>query len=310
MTQKKRNHHYIPNKSYLANFSDSKGKIWVLDSDDKIYQTSPAKTFKQKYFYIITLNKKNGGSLIVENTLAGIEGIYAAIYHNKINKVKPLTIHERAAVAVFLAAMYLRTKSQRENFRKALIDLRNKMKEWQVAFKKDKGMRDFYSRLPKSKNSKGITLPELEKGIKDFDEFHAASVMTSLPEVSQIIFDMKWCFVRIENTDEVFVTSDDPFRILRPESIKKYGPKAFGSSPGLLYKDTEITIPLSSKIALVAGWKLKDNMTIQADKKAVDQINIRTIMHASEKVVADNQEILKEILKKAPKKLEKSTKSW
>lgn len=298
MQKKNKGQHYIPNKSYLKNFSDISGMIWVLDNKDKIYPTNPSNIFKEGYFYKISLKDNKGGTLLVENTLANIESAYGNIYHNKIDKKLLLSIEEKSIVSVFLAAMYLRTKNLRNNLKKMFEGLQSKLEEWKTMFEKNKEARDFSSSLPSDPNAQTFSLEDIKNVIENSDEYHTITMMDALPYIAQIIFDMRWCYLTTTDKENGFITSDSPFQILRPESIKKYGPQAFGSSPGLLYEDSEVTIPLSSQMAILAGWKLEQESIFEADKTFVEQINLRTIMHANEKIIANNKSILERICNK------------
>ncbi len=301
MENKKIGHHYIPNSSYLKNFTDNSGKVWVLDGNDRIYGTNPANIFKENNFYTITLKKGGGGSLIVENTLANIESAYANIFREKIAKNLPLSDQERATISFFLAALYLRTKSKREELRKGFKNLQNQLTKIKSMFENNEQARRVSAPIPSDSGDIIFTMSDLAKLNEDLNELHTISIAETLPQIAQIIFDMKWCFLKIKNTNDVFLSSDNPFRILRPESIKKYGPCALGSVPGFQYNDAEITFPLSSKIALLGGWKMNRNETLEPEKEMINEINRRSIMYANEKVIADNRKILEWILQNTPK---------
>ncbi len=295
-TQKKQGHHFVPNNSYLKNFADASGKVWVLDRAGKLYQTNPANIFKEGNFYTITL-KNGGGSLVVEDTLANIEGVFATLYRDKIEKGLLLTPAERAQAAVFFAALYLRTKSHREGIQGMLGQLHDSMQRWKTMFENNPKAREFAAAVPRSSDSESIYMEDVKDALDNVGEFHTTTMMDSLPEVAQIIFEMKWCFMTAPSGFE-FITSEDPFQILRPESIKKYGAKAIGSVPGLVYNDSEVTIPLSSTHAILAGWQLDDNFIIEAERALAEQINIRTLMRAQD-VVAQNRSVLDKIIDNA-----------
>ncbi len=114
------------------------------------------------------------------------------------------------------------------------------------------------------------------------------NVIDQLPEISQIIFDMKWAV--LVNRGGNFVTSDDPVTVLRPQSIRKHGANAIGSAPGLLYDDSELTLPLSKERLLLAGWQLNEDSYLDAPDDIVEKLNHRTITKSSEKIVAKSQE--------------------
>lgn len=111
----KKRQHTVP-KCYLENFSDENGFVWVLDIKDNIFKTKPENILVESHFYTVTL-KNREKSLIVEDTLANIEGAYITIFKNKISKDLFLTDDERAKVSIFIAALFLRTKSHREGLK-------------------------------------------------------------------------------------------------------------------------------------------------------------------------------------------------
>lgn len=294
MTKKKTGQHYIPNTSYLSNFADDSGKVWVLDAADKIYSTNPFNIFKEQHFYTIKL-AGGGGSLIVEDTLANIEGTFATIYREKISQSKALTLNEKAEVAVFLAALHLRTKRHREGLRGALDQLLSGMKDWKKQFETlPESQRRVHAATPSSHNGESMNMEDIERALANVDDIHSTTMIDNLPEMAQLIFDMDWQYLPAPES-EVFVTSEDPFRVLRPEAMKKYGANAFGSIAGLGWADAEFTLPLSSTLALYGVRKGVGDGILKIDKRQLDQINYRTIMYANEKVVACKPDVLEEI---------------
>jgi hypothetical protein len=293
MLRKKKGLHYVPNKSHLENFSDVSGKVWVLNSAGKIFPTNPTNIFKEGDFYVVRLNG-GGGSLVIEDTLANIEGAFAAIYKEKIAKGLELTDAERAKVAIFLGALYLRTRSYRDGMRGMLQQLADGMSRWKTMFKNNPKAREFAASMPSGGEGEKIYPDDVKRALDNADEFHSVIMMDSLPKVAQMIFDMKWCIVSAPD-GKAFITSDDPFQIVRPEALKKYGPRAFASIPGLGWGDSEVTVPLSSKHAILAGWKLETDSAFEADQVLLDQINMRTGMSAKE-IVANSRNVLQAIV--------------
>jgi len=193
MTKKKTGHHYVPNKSYLANFADSSGKVWVLDATDKIFSTNPTNIFKEQHFYTINL-KGAGESLVVEDTLANIEGDFAGIYRQKITDLVPLSIEEKARVSIFLGALHLRTKSQREGLHGALEQLHSGMKEWRAIFENNQAAREFSAKTMPT-GGESIRLDDVEDALANIGQLHSTSMMDNLPEISQLIFEMDWQYL-------------------------------------------------------------------------------------------------------------------
>ncbi len=287
----KKRHHTIP-RSYLEGFTDENGHVWVLDTKNKIFNTQPENILVETHFYRITL-KSGEKSVLVEDTLANIESVYASIFKNKISQDKFLTDDERAKVSIFFSAMMHRTKPYRESMRNMLERLKISMEEWREQFRKNPQARRLSSAMPSSGN--GITLKELEAGLADFDEHHAADLIPQVISTAQIIFDMKWSIWKYPKGEGGFVTSDSPLVVMRPASIKKYGKNAIGSQPGLLFQDAEITLPLSKDRLLLAGWILNEDTYYEVPSEIAENINQRTILNSSERIIASNRKKLEEI---------------
>ncbi|MFH1472918.1 MAG: DUF4238 domain-containing protein, partial [bacterium] len=201
----KKRHHTVP-RCYLQHFTDDKGFVWVLDTKDKIFNIKPENILVENHFYTITL--KNGEkSLVVEDTLANIEGEYSAIFREKLAKDIFLTPGERAKVSVFIGALYLRTRPYREGLRGAFMQLKDGMEEWKKQFEANPKAKEASANMPRQKGE-SITIDEIDKYINNFDEHHSVSIVENLSHVAQIIFDMKWSIWKDKNNN--FVTSDDP----------------------------------------------------------------------------------------------------
>jgi len=277
--------HTVP-RCYLQNFTDAEGFVWVLDTKDNIFKIKPENILVENHFYTITL--KNGEkSLFVEDTLANIEGVYASIFANKISKDQFLTDDERAKVSIFLAALMLRTRPRREGMRNMFQQLKGSMEDWKKQFETMSPEALRTAAAISHNDGESISLSDVEEYLENIEEEHSVSILTNLPETAQLIFNMKWSIWK--NTDAGFVTCDDPLVLLRPASIKKYGPKAIGSQPGLVYKDVELTLPLSKDRLLLAGWILEQDSYLLVENEIAQNINHRTVTHSSERVIAHSQ---------------------
>lgn len=289
--------HTVP-RCYLQHFTDSVGFVWVLDTSNKIYKIKPENILVESHFYTITL-KSGERSFLVEDTLSNIEYEYSNIFETKISKGKQLTDQERAKVAVFIAAMIHRTQPNREGMKGMFIQLKETMEEWKEQAKTYTAeQKRTMSAIPSSGGT-SISLKDIDDGLQNFDEEHSMSMLNQLSSTAQIIFDMKWSFMSPDNAQS-FVTCDDPVVTLRPESIKKYGPNAFGSRPGLAYEDVELTLPLSKKLTLLAGWRLTHNSYLPIPDVMVSGINQRTILNSSHKVIASSKKGLEDVMSKYP----------
>ncbi len=131
-----------------------------------------------------------------------------------------------------------------------------------------------------------ISGEEFKRIAKDIPTFHSSSIIEMLPETSNIIFHMKWGFLISEVGTNYFITSDNPCVLMNVPAIKKFVINSFGSSPGLLQDDVDLSLPLSSHISLLAGWQLKREVYITIPLMMIDQINSRVMTYAREKIIA------------------------
>lgn len=294
----KKKQHTIP-ICYLENFTDDKGSLHVLDlQKDKTFTTKPRNVLTDNHFYTIKFYE-GGGSFVVENTLERIESEYASVFQKKIKVEKPLERLERGLISVFVAAMLLRTKAFRNNLENTFREIEDFIKKFENLSEKEK--EDLASMPRPSRSGPAITGEEFKKIAKDVSSFHSLSIVDMLREVSNIIYKMKWGFLLSDRKEDYFITSDNPCVLINIPAIKKYGINAIGSSPGLCQDEVELSLPLSSQISLLAGWKLKQEVYSPVPSRIIDQINIRVMMYAKEKAIAKSNEKLLEVFSKLKK---------
>ena len=233
---------------------------------------------------------------MIEDTLENIESTYSSIFQNKIRKKQPLEREERGRVSIFVAAMLFRTKAFRSKIESYFQEIDEFIKKLESMSEEEKENLASISQLVEPERT--ITSEEFRKITKDIPTFHSSSIIAMLPEVSNIIFNMKWNFLTTEETDNFFLTSDNPCVLINVPAIKKYGFGTFGSSPGLCQEDVNLSLPLSSHILLFVNWKLQKEKYMIIASKMIDQLNIRTMMFAKKIAVACNDKKLKEVLNK------------
>jgi len=300
---KKNKQHIIP-RCYLQNFTGNNDSVCVLDlANKKIFETKPDKILKENHFYTIKFPER-GGSFIVENTLETIESKYTSIFKNKINKKKPIEIEERALISVFAGVMLLRTKAFRKNIHTFFKEIEEKIKILEQIPEEKKKI--IASLSPKPSPELVITKEELKIISEDISSFHSSAIIKMLTEVSNIIYEMQWKFLISEEKDNFFITSDNPCVLINVNSIKNYGLKSIASSPGLLQDEVELSLPLSSQVSLLAGWQMKREGYLPVPSKMIDQINIRTMLFAKDKIIGKSNEKYNRLLsltKRFPEKL-------
>jgi hypothetical protein len=271
-------------KSYLKNFADENGHVWVLDIDDHIFNTDPHNILKERHFYSLT-GRDGKKDMSVENALASIEGDFVNVYREKFAKDLFLTDEERVAVSVFIATLMNRTRPHRDHLKNSLEELKDWMEDRErhpISEEEKKTL----AAIP-SYGGATIDLKTLKEDLKNFDEHHSTSILRSPLHSAALIYHMKWSVWKNENYG--FVTSDNPVVLLRPASIKKYGAGTFGSAPGLRWKDVELTLPLSKDRLLLTGWVLNNDSYIPVNDEMAKNINYRTITHSRDQIITSSK---------------------
>jgi hypothetical protein len=107
--------------------------------------------------------------------------------------------------------------------------------------------------------------------------FNAAETSAS------IIIAMTWNF--LTTSEEVpFITSDSPF------VYSNLDERGHPTGAGLMHPRTQVTIPLSSTVALAAEWpKGHENVFMQVNEAWVEQVNLRVMAASDRFVVASTQ---------------------
>ncbi len=117
MTKTHKRQHTIP-ESYQELFADPtaprrKLHVWVISKDGREKALwPPSNTFVENEMYTINLSSGER-ELIVERTLAEIEGVFMNMYHNKISKRTALSEDDRVGLSLFVAAMLARPRKMK-----------------------------------------------------------------------------------------------------------------------------------------------------------------------------------------------------
>jgi len=295
--------HKIP-RIYLEAFTDSSGLLWVGDKGFNLFSRKPSHVLTEKDYYTIRF-KTGGGTLNIETKyLGGIEGAYSRVYRNKIAKRLPIDLHDKAILAIFLASIVERQPGRRQSLEKFFNDVREiteHMRNLPEASKKA------MASLP---HSSGPSIPadDLLKMGEDIGSLHTALIPEGVKDIAHIVFDMKWAFMVRPKNCVPFITSDNPAVMVNPVAEAKWGVGKIVSSPGLGQKDVELSLPLSSDIALICGWLMTmDCMYVPVTEKEVLDMNRRIKRHART-IICSDKKILGEMIENVRAYKEKKAK--
>ncbi|MDD2656175.1 MAG: hypothetical protein PHQ18_01235 [Patescibacteria group bacterium] len=277
-------YHYIPNKSYLSNFIDDKGHIWVLKSEKEIYRSNPINEFKETEFY-----PKD-----IEEVLHQIEDGFLEIYKNKISKFKKLTEKERVTLSVFVASFMQRVKPIIEHSKQNWEKIRERVNELQKSIDDDKIKVEQIPHIFDTNKKNSFKLEELDEFLTDYKKHHSYSMLKIILTTHKYINKMNISFLYIEEDELNYIGSDNPFCMTAPLREQKYGINSWGSDVGLAHRDVEISIPLSSKITLFASWMYDLPNYKKADKDTIEQLNFR-VMRQSPSLFCCDKKVLEKI---------------
>lgn len=293
MPRKNKKHHKVP-ATYLHGFTDNKSMLWVADRDFKLYSIRPENVLTENDFYTIKFSH-SGGTLSIETKfLNGIESTYAKIFKDKLSKKFQLTMEEKAAMAIFIASLYDRVSNRRLSLQKFFDDIKEKTEHMRAL---PESAKKAFAALPMSSADNGIPADELLAIGEDVNSFHSSEIPYTVSFIAPIIFDMNWIFLVNTDKNNTFLTSDDPCTMVNPSLEKHYGRGAFWASPGLSQKDVEITLPISSDLALLCGWNLDTDLEyLDVIERSLHDINART-MRGAKAVISNNKEQLENLIK-------------
>ncbi len=241
--------HYVP-QFYLRNFAIS-GKpeyVYAYRRKAKPFKTKIGAIAAKNNLYIFRDKKTGKKSDEIEKMFAWLEGLVAPIIDKIVNQnsfsFSSLSSQERGILSEFIAYLHTRNLSFRErqkNLHSAGIKMMMKIK----AGDKEVFKQDIKKAKIKIKSDKEIE--ELRQSILDFDKhfkigygkknddyFLKQALLLSL-ELSPIIFRKEWHL--LESDNRVFITSDNPVSLIRPENLPPFY--------GVGFMNGHIAVPLS-----------------------------------------------------------------
>lgn len=296
MSKKKPNEaqHTVP-KCYQQNFTDSDGRIWLLNPKPtlRVYSNAPRNTLTRKDYYSLSFLGADNALIIEKGFLGGLESQFAEIYHTKIKKHIRLDDEEKAAIATFLAAQLSRVPYQRD----ALVDFINRIEEhvkpfMELSDEQKRKMTQYSSPLLQD-SGESMPVSKLLEIRDDIDTNHTMMLPGLTIDIAPVIYKMKWSFMIYDKDDDAFITSDNPCAMINPVLEKKLGIGRIMSSPGLGQKDVEFIFPISSSICLLCGWQIElDRTYIPVNREMVDEANKRQLRHSSLLITSNEEQAL------------------
>jgi hypothetical protein len=281
-------HHTTP-KFYIKGFCDpdvssTQGPlVWVHHPGSGWIKGRPKSVSVQSGYYSLP-HEAGKDPDELERFLSHVESVAAQIIRGKVMSKTPLTESERLELSLFIATMQARAPGQHEHVGEFVAEIgRHVLAVGVHEMKQDRRKWEAFKQWFESDT--GESLPE-EFGPEDLDPNggryrlateRAVSValsFTNIEMVAQIIEAKGWRLL-VSSPPNYFITSDYPFGI--------YDPATEGTiyGPTLASRTTQISIPLTRTIALVAQGQLKGTQWVSVTEGDVAAINARTAMRAN-----------------------------
>jgi hypothetical protein len=269
--------HFIP-QCYLKAWCDPDTPpkhtpyVWVFPKDgSESRKKAPENIFYEKDMY--TIEEADGArNLVLEHGLHELETRFTQIRNRRLRQRESLTAEELIILCEFVAALDARTKARRDH----------EAKHWNQLLKQMEKLREEAKKSP-AKFQRRIELPPTGPTLNydQVKQIAAKPMQHSLVPMTKSLtsFLVQMDLAIMETDDSVgFITCDHPCIWFDPEAYKT--PLA-DQVPALMYKSTEIRIPISPNQMLVFNQK-GINGYRQVDLRFVDELNRITRFYAHE----------------------------
>lgn len=284
---KHKKQHYVPS-SYLKAWCDKSAKktetpyVWIFPkSGGPPRRKAPDNIFNESDFYTIGKDSEIR-DLSLEHRMQRIETKFVGLRKSFEHK-RELTEDEHATMCLFVAAMKIRTKGNRdfqaEQWRKPLEMMESMMEQWKIATLEEKKNMARYSLLSHNDNSEKLGYEDVkrlvEKPIQNL-------LMPTIAAMAPLLVNLDIAVLETKSIPG-FITSDDPCVMHDPEGYKR---PFLLRGPGLAYKTTEITLPISPQQILLLNQQGVEGY-IKIDDKHVEAINARTRYFSNNHIIVN-----------------------
>lgn len=286
--------HYVPR--FLLEYFTENGLLWVYDRQKKEFRPQPPKaTAGEKAYYVFT-DKKSEKNAELEKMFSVIEGAGSSIIRDLVAGNGKLDLQEKADLAMFIAALYLRVPESLKRSEDMGKQMAKETMSRTVMFEEyfNKTMDEI-----EKKEGKKIT-PEQRKDIqktfrdKKYDlvfpkGYVLATVLSNLTEIYKVMVQMEWVIIKAPK-NKAFISSDHPAFTFNPK------PEGFwGSGIGLLALNCETIAILTPKIAIYLSQKHNPEgiRFINGTAELVDNFNFRATIVSSRFVISHSEELLR-----------------
>lgn len=269
------NGHFVP-EFFLRRFRALGGSLWVYFHGDGWTRREGSDMPAKQDFY----------SPWLQDAYRRIETSAADILDKTVYDRKPPAGESRETLAYCLGLLHSRTPAFYENLPHPLSGTMNKVSSLYQRYYADNPAE--LEKLKRDMAASGNPLPAWFKAEHlNPDQTNLDSVSGTGAEAAEttaaVLNAMTWSFLTTSE-EAPFVTSDNPF-------VYANNQDGDPSGAGLLYAHTEVTVPLSSTVALSAAWpNPHENIFLAVDESTVEQVNLRMIAASNKFIAASKQD--------------------
>jgi len=277
----KRNHHFLP-RCYLKGFAseDDAHHVWEYQRGRSY---APGPVSRAKYNPVLISLRKAGAALgeyacpradgtidfnTYEDALERLEKPADSVF-NRIRNLQPIDDSDRDILAAYMVMMIKRVPARKELIRDKFPEVLEK--QWELITSEIEEVRAQVD--PTDETGLATISAKLEACHKIIEIYRQngmpremelkTMVESPMPRVMDAIKSMRWQFVVAPNNDS-FVTGDNPVHI-------------FKGGVGLSKPYSEVTFPVSSKVALLGTFRDVTQGYLTASDQLLKEINRRII---------------------------------
>ena len=270
--------HFVP-EFFLRRFRARGGNLWVYIHGEGWKRRGSSDTAAEQDYY----------SPELEQAYHKIETSAANILDKTVYKHQPPTGERRKVLAYFLALLQLRTPTFYENLSKPLSEMMYMVNSMYHQFYS--GNPEKFEEMKREMAQKGQPLPDWFKPehldpkpfqISPTKDLVFGTGLQAAETSAGIVNAMTWNFLTT-SASSPFITSDNPFVYSNIDNGQHTG-------AGLGHPRTQVTVPLSLTVALVAELpKGHENVFLAVDETWVEQVNLRVMSGSDKFVVSSTQ---------------------
>lgn len=288
MGKPSRNHHYIP-QFYLRGFLAPNGKKNQLHVIDKIkgehYLTIPRNVGAKRDFNSVSIPDHTTDE--AEKLFSQMERKFARVLNCMKETAALPKESDMRTLFNFVAMLHGHNLHVRNSFANSESEIIKQMMRLLVS------SRERYESKMKQVYGEGAEVVDYEQMKQFIDEerfdieyepgHHLAFELQAMDAVRSLLARRKWSLLIAAEGTSDFVCCDRPVALVRTDIESLDNPYHPYARPGLDMPNTELTVPLNRRMALVAAFEHKSSVTTVGEE-TIAEINARTIHSAARQI--------------------------